>query len=43
VLRKINKDRENLGFLNDYPHEVSYAQSTGPRRKKRIIHCKFPG
>ena len=39
----IKNDQRKLSALDEYPHEISYVPSRGPRRRKRIIHCKFPG
>ena len=35
--------KEGLEILEGYQHEFSYVSSRGPKRKKRIIHCKYKG
>ena len=34
---------ENLPILEGYQYELSYIASKGPRKRKRTIHCKYPG
>jgi hypothetical protein len=36
------KEDEELSILNGYNFSLSYVSSKGPRRRKRIIHCKHP-
>jgi hypothetical protein len=32
-----------LDILKGYKHEIAFIPSNGPRRKKRVINCKYPG
>lgn len=34
--------QESLPILNGYQYELSYIPSKGPRRRKRLIHCRYP-
>mmetsp|Transcript_728 Transcript_728/g.860 ORF Transcript_728/g.860 Transcript_728/m.860 type:complete len:276 (-) Transcript_728:57-884(-) len=35
--------KETLPILDGYQYELSYMASKGPRRRKRVIHCKYQG
>ncbi|CAI2369591.1 unnamed protein product [Moneuplotes crassus] len=34
---------EKIPILEGYQYALSYTESKGPRRRKRVIHCKYPG
>ena len=41
--KELPGDEDGLSILNGYKYSLSYIPSKGPRRRKRIIHCQFPG
>ncbi|CAI2378300.1 unnamed protein product [Moneuplotes crassus] len=39
--KKRESKYESIEILKDYKYSISYVPSKGPRRRRRILHCKY--
>ena len=40
--RKEDLPNDTISVLKDFDYDLSYLPSKGPKRRKRVIHCKHP-
>ena len=43
VKKQTHTEDEDLYILKGYKYATSYLPSKGPRRRKRVLHCKYSG